>query len=410
MISSMLGNVGQRIHRGDIALAGSLLGVAILSGIFVNPDRPDTVEPGSWWQWLLIATPPVLVAFRRVNPLAVTAMATAAQIGVWVSDLPEVLLPIIVILYSTTSDGGRRGLQAAVAASVALTAVTAIGVRTAEDVNLYQLPLIALSCGTAIALGVNAKRQRQAAGELAVRVAETRLTAEHERSNAIAAERSHIARELHDIIGHTLSVIAVRAEAADRVSKNKPEAASHAVADIAGAARAALTETRQVLAGLRDSASVDLAPPPDLDATKQLVAELAEAGINATLTERGCDVYDPPAVVAGGAYRIVQESLTNALKHGGSDVAIEVELVCKQSQLEVLIVNTVDRQTPSSGADATGAGIAGMTERAAVLGGTLACESTPGRFVVRAILPTGHSIQREAGSQHGAASQQGASE
>ncbi|NND12402.1 MAG: hypothetical protein HKO10_00395, partial [Acidimicrobiia bacterium] len=129
----------QTPSKGDIALAGSLLGVAVLSGVFIDANRPDTVEPSMWWHWLLIATPPVLVAFRRRSPVLVAALASVAQAGIWISDLPEVLLPIIVILYAAASEAGRRGLQVAVAASVGLTIVTAVGVRIADDVTLYQL-------------------------------------------------------------------------------------------------------------------------------------------------------------------------------------------------------------------------------------------------------------------------------
>ena len=94
---------------GDVALAGSLLGVAVLSGFFVDANRPDTIEPSTWWHWLLIATPPLLVAFRRLNPVAVVVIATVAQSAIWVTNLPEVLLPAVVLLYTAASDGGPAG-------------------------------------------------------------------------------------------------------------------------------------------------------------------------------------------------------------------------------------------------------------------------------------------------------------
>ena len=239
--------------RGDLALGGSLLVVAILSGLFIDAARPDTIEPSAWWHWLLISTPPVLVVLRRIDPILVTMVATVVQATIWVLDLPEVLLSMIVILYSAASEAGERGLRVAVGSSVVLTAVTAAGVGVADDVTVYQVPLIVLTCGTAIALGVQADRQRTSTGELATQVAEIRLHSEYERAAAVADERNHIARELHDIIGHTLSTIAVRAEAADRVADTRPAAAHDAVTAIAAAARSALTETRRVLAGFRGS-------------------------------------------------------------------------------------------------------------------------------------------------------------
>ena len=378
---------GRTPTKVDVALATSLVGVAVLSGFFVDADRPDTIEPSTWWHWLLIATPPSLVAIRRINPMLALAIATIAQSAIWVTNLPEVLLPVIVLLYTATSDGGRRGLRVAITSSAVLTIVTAIGVRIADDVTLYQLPLIALTCGTAIALGVLAARQRHFAEELAAEVTEIRVRSEHDRANAITEERTHIARELHDIIGHTLSVIAVRAEAADRVAQQHPEAANAAVADIATAARSALHQTRRVLAGLRHSA--ELAPAPDLDAIRQLVTNLSQAGVAATLTEHGCDDHTLPAVVASGAHRIVQESLTNAIKHGGPNVTIEVELACGPTNLEIVVINSLAPSAKRLPHDADGAGLTGMAERAAILGGTFDARQSDNRHIVRATLPTG---------------------
>ncbi len=381
----------------DLALAAGLLGVAILSGFFVDANRPDTIEPSTWWHWLLMSTPPLLVAIRRTNPIPIVVLATAAQSAIWVSNLPEVLLPVMVILYTAASDDDRRALQAAVAASAVLTVVTGIGVAIADDVTLYQLPLIVITCGTAIALGLNATRQRRVAEKLATQVTEARLRGEHERAQAVAAERSHIARELHDIIGHTLSVIAVRAEAAHRVQPNQPGAAGEAVSDIAGAARTALSETRRVLAGLRQSGSAELNPTPDLDATRRLVTDLAEAGVTAHITEHGCDDHQPPAVVASGAHRIVQESLTNAVKHGGPGVTIDVELTCRPTELEVRVVNSVAASSEAScSAGVDGAGLTGMVERTAILGGTFDAQRDGNRFVVHAVLPTGTTPGRSA--------------
>ena len=388
VVGSFPGKPRQVPGWGDLALAGSLLAVAVLSGSFIDASRPDTVEPSRWWHWSLMAIPPVLVAFRRLDPVAVVVVATAAQAAIWVSGLPEVLLSIIVILYTAVSEGGRRGFRAAVAASAVLTVVTAVGVGIADDVTLYQLPLIVLTCGTAIALGANAERQGRLAAELATSIAEARINSEHERAKAVADERSHIARELHDVIGHTLSVIAVRAEAADRVAERQPEAANDAVADIARAARSALGETRRVLAGLRKSAVLELTPPPDLAGTRRLVTDLAAAGVDATLVERGCDEHTPPPVVAGGAHRIVQESLTNAIKHGGPAVAVEVRLTCHGDELEIRITNSIDRAASADPARTAGAGLAGMAERADVLGGTFDAGPMDGRFVVTARLPT----------------------
>lgn len=386
---------GQAPTLGDLALGGSLLVVAILSGLFIDAARPDTVEPSAWWHWLLIAVPPVLVVFRRIDPIIVTIIATVAQAAIWVSDLPEVLLSMIVLLYTVASEEGRRGLGVAIGASIALTAITAVGLSAADDVTIYQLPLIVLTCGTAIALGVFADRQRTTTGELATQVAEIRLRSEHERATAVADERTHIARELHDIIGHSLSTIAVRAEAADRVADKQPTAARDAVTAIAEVSRSALSETRRVLTGLRESDDVDLEPPPDIDAIRRMVADLAAAGVDVTLTTERCDDRPPSAVVVAGAYRIVQESLTNAVRHAGSQASITVALICRPAELDITISDGGTGRTGDdiTARDGSGSGLAGMAERAGVLGGTFEAGNRPtGGFVVRAVLPTERSI------------------
>ncbi|MGI9615603.1 MAG: sensor histidine kinase [Acidimicrobiales bacterium] len=389
----------RRPFAADVALAVSLLVVAILSGRYVESWRPDTVAPASWWHWLLLATPAVLVAGRRIDPIAVVALATVAQASIWIVGLPDVLLPMIVVLYTAASEAGDRGARAAIASSVVLTVVTAVGVRITEDVTIYQLPLIALTCGTAIVLGINAARQRSAAIALAGSAAEARVRAEHEREQAISEERAHIGRELHDIIGHSLSVIAVRAEAADRVADTQPNAAREAVADIATAARSALSETRRILAGLQRSSAAELTPPPDIDATRQLVADLAGSGIDATLRQDGCDERPPSSVVAGGTYRIVQECLTNAMKHGGPEVKIDAALTCDTGGIEISVANTMTAGDAAVGArrpDAEGSGLAGMAERAEVLGGTFrAGHQADGTFLVVATIPDSSADRTE---------------
>lgn len=373
--------------RGDVALAVGLLVVAVLSGRYLDSARPDTVAPSAWWQWLLICTPATLVAFRRLDPVAIVAIATVAQTTIWITNLPEVLLPVIVVLYTATSEAGQRGLRAAILATVVLTAITGVGVSLADDVSVYQLPLVALTCGTAIVLGVNATRQRAVAGELAAATAEVKLRAQHDRAQAVADERAHIGRELHDIIGHSLTVIAVRAESADRVAAHNPTAARNAVTDIAAAAREALTDTRRILVGLQRSSAAELSPPPDLEATLQLVRDFAATGVGIELEHVGSDQHAPTSVVAGGAHRIVQESLTNAIKHGGSDVSIGVSIRCTPDGVDIAVTNTTTGSFAHRSAG-IGSGLAGMAERAEVLGGTF----TAGRegnaaFVVRAWLP-----------------------
>lgn len=370
----------------DVVFAAVLLIVALLSGIYVDAGRPDTVRPSTWWQWALICLPPLLVAFRSINPAAVVVLATAAQTAVWVSGLPEVLLPVVVILYTAASESGTRGLRIAVAASTVLAAVTAVGVAVADDVTVYQVPLIVLTCGTAIVLGTSAAKQRTQAGVMAAAAAQADLLAVRRQDEAIADERAHIARELHDSVGHALSVIAVRAEAADRVADTKPAESRSAVSDIAVSARQALTDTRRVLAGLRTSSVAELTPPPDLDETRRMIDGLAASGVDVVVSSQGCADYPPSPAVAGGTHRVVQESITNAIKHGGPATRICVELRCTATALDASISNTT--AGPATIDTAGGSGLAGMRERVAVLGGHFEAGPQPDNtFRVHVSLP-----------------------
>ena len=372
------------LSMADLALGAGLLVVAVLSGIFVDSARPDTVEPSTWWHWVLLTVPSLMVTIRRVIPVGAVVVATSAQALIWVSDLPEFLLAIVVVLYSASADGGKVGIRFAAAATAVLTAITVVGLTAADDVSVYQVPLVALSGTTAIALGANSARQRERAAELATEVANAKVQAEHDRRAAIADERIAIARELHDIIGHTLATIAVRAEAGSRVAASKPDEAVAAITAIASTARASLDETRQVLAGLRSAEVADLSPAPDLEAVRALVANFGASGADVTLEEDACDQAGLPAVLWGGVYRIVQESLTNAVKHGGPEAAITVRLIGSAAGLAITIENST---RTGSEASTLGDGLSGMAERAKVLGGTFDTFQDKTRYVVKAFIP-----------------------
>ncbi len=376
------------MSAADLALGAGLALTAVLSGLYVDGNRVDTVEPTQWWQWLLLIVPAMLVTVRRMQPIAVPIVGAVVQSLIWIVGLPDVLLPMLIILYSAAADGRGRGVRLAVGITVMLTCVTSVGVFATDEVTPYLVPLVAITCITAIVLGVNAARSRMIAVDLATTIAETRLRSEHEQAEALADERARIARELHDIMGHTLSVIAVRAEAAHRVAARKPEVVEEAVEAIATSARAALTDTRRVLAGLRSSSEVDLAPPPDLAATRQLVVKLAEAGVDAEIEGAPDARCTPSALVAGSAYRIVQEALTNAVQHGPPQVQIRVLLDCDPTHLHVVVTSTLPPPVAATTrSHRRGHGLTGMAERVEVLGGTLSARPEGDRFVVRAALP-----------------------
>lgn len=214
-----------------------------------------------------------------------------------------------------------------------------------------------------------------------------RLEAEQETAaaRATAEERIRIARELHDVIAHALSLIVVQARGGRRmVHRGRPDETLDAFDTVEHAAQRALDEMRRLLGMLReDEDEHALAPPPSLARLPELVAELAEAGLDADLVVEG-ERHDLPAGVDVSAYRIVQEALTNALRHSGSSRArVVVTYGTDRLELEVLDEGRGPRDTSD-----VGHGLIGIRERVAIYGGELQAGTRPGGgYALRACLP-----------------------
>ena len=223
------------------------------------------------------------------------------------------------------------------------------------------------------------------ARESTARAVAAEVSAAEQAMAAVVEERTRIARELHDIVAHSVSMMVVQAGAAEQVVDDDPEFARRALGTIRSTGTAALSEMRRVVAMLRD---VDepgaLAPQPGLDAVGALVEEVRAAGLAATLVVSG-DRRDLPAGVDLAAYRIVQEALTNVRRHASASV-VEVALTYGAEDLRIEVVDD-----GVGSADPTGGhGLVGMRERAALYGGRVEAATRNGTgFVVRAVLPVG---------------------
>jgi len=210
-------------------------------------------------------------------------------------------------------------------------------------------------------------------------------------ATALAAsdERARIAREMHDVVAHTLSVVVAQADGGRFAAKKDPAAARRALETIAEVSRAALTEMRGLLGILRDTdTDADLGPQPTLDDIPSLVASVRAGGLDVSYVTTGTP--RPLPIGAGLAvYRIVQEALTNVLKHAGPKVTAYAQLRWLADALEVTVSDDGRGAAARSvAAGAGGTGIEGMRERATIFGGTLtAGPRRGGGFVVRARLP-----------------------
>jgi signal transduction histidine kinase len=211
----------------------------------------------------------------------------------------------------------------------------------------------------------------------------------------VIEERTRIARELHDVVAHRVSLMTVQAGAAKAVAAQDPEGALRAMSAVEEAGRQALDELRHLLGVLRPETDLDgLGPQPGLADLPRLVEQTRGAGLDVSLATDGV-VAGLPARVDLFAYRIVQEALTNVLKHAGPGARTEVRLGSDGRGVVIEVLDDGPGATAPPGPDADdagarGHGIVGMRERARLLGGTLDASPRPGGgFSVVAHLPTG---------------------
>jgi signal transduction histidine kinase len=196
---------------------------------------------------------------------------------------------------------------------------------------------------------------------------------------ATAAERARISRELHDVVAHGLSVMVVQAEGGQAALDNRPSDAGKALYAIAQVGRESLADMRRVL-----NTEADWHPQPGLAYLPRLIDQVRQAGMPVQLHINGDQVPLPSAVDLSG-YRIVQESLTNTIKHAGADAEANVEIRYDEHELQIQVSdNGLGPRPPTH----PGKGISGMTERVRLLGGSLTAGPHPaGGYVVQARLP-----------------------
>jgi signal transduction histidine kinase len=273
-------------------------------------------------------------------------------------------------------------------AAAVLVAAVAVAVSSASpDARDAPCVLGAFSLGAMVAaswvLGYAIRTRRDYVAELRDRAARLEAQEGERAARAVVDERLRIARELHDVIGHSISLIAIQAEAAARCARSDPQAIPGYLSRISTASRQALTEMRGVLAVLRPDTEVELSPQPGLDQVAELVERLRAGGLQTRLEMEPTHL---PAGTALAVYRIVQESLTNVLKHAGTDAQAAVTIVQSGATVQVSVHD--DGAGPSGPASSTAHGIVGMRERVAAYGGTLRTGPRPGGgFEVEASIP-----------------------
>ncbi len=365
-------------RRLELALAAITLGLGSLL-FWAAPDEYDT----GWPDVAAGVGAFVLVAFRRRHPLALLAVALAwTVVHVAAFERPTVMIFATLVLLAT--------------ACVRLDRWAAIGLGTAIAASLYLIGLIGNDAEpgdaravigvawTAVAVGIadasRSWRQYRDSADAQIRTAV--LATEAQTHQQISEERLAIARELHDFLAHNLSVMNVQTGAALHLLRSDPDQAEKSLVAAREAGRSVLDELRDLLAVLRhdESADAPTSPLPTIDELPTLVDTMRSAGLTVTWTRTGAPRTLAPAVSLA-AYRITQEALTNAAKHGQGDADLTTDW--DDAGLTLRITNETTAQAGAGG----GQGLVGMRERASTNGGWLLAELGGSRFVVDAWLP-----------------------
>ncbi len=383
-----------RLVDGVLAAALSFLGTAsaIATGRFLSIPL-----------WLAFAVP---VMLRRIHPVgAFAAGITIGAIQVLVDVRPTVTdLAVVILLYTLAAYRPRRisvrGLAACLLGSAtALARWWTPGNLTALDWLLVGSIMFAGPTLIAWVVGDSMRYRRAYYANLEDRAARLEAERDAQAQIAAAAERARIARELHDVVAHNVSVMVVQADGASYALDGDPGRAREALAAIAGTGRQALAEMRRLLGVLRqdeDGTDPGRAPLPGIAQLGELLEQTRAAGLAVSLTVEG--VPQPlPDGAALAAYRIVQESLTNTRKHGGPLAAAQVTLRYLEDALVLRITDS--GRGPTAAYDGGGHGLTGMRERVAIYGGWVqAGPKAGGGFQVTARLPVAPVLPEAAGA------------
>jgi signal transduction histidine kinase len=337
---------------------------------------------------LLTALASLPLVARRRAPLAVfvfTALASIALNAVAAPEGPPLGPTLALYWLAAGGEGTRERTRLVLALVVTLLAAHAAAAGLADDrFPGPELLFGVLVWGGTWLAGDRVRLRAERMAELEDRALRAEREAERERRLAAAEERTRIARDLHDSAGHAINVILVHAGAGRLKAERDPAAAREAFETIEEVARETVGEIDQLVGVLRDDASSPgVEPPPGVAALDALVERHRAAGLEVTCTVRGDSRALPPSVDRT-AYRILQEALTNAARHG--DGSAQVEVTVGPDALEALVANPLARNGNARG-DRGGRGVIGMRERAAALGGSVEAGARDGRFQVRARLP-----------------------
>jgi signal transduction histidine kinase len=349
-----------------------------------------------------------LVVVLMAAAMALRRVSTGIALGVaWVGAIVQMAfgrppsftdIAIFVVLYATAAYGSRVVFWLGFASAIA-----GAGVSTVYLVGVllsYEQQSMITVAGMSLTATLFALLLAWTAGALvrtALRAQENQIAQQRAEAEAVAEqERVRIARDMHDVVAHSLAVVVAQADGARYAAASNPSVAAEALGTISSTARAALADVRLLLAQLRRSQ--DDGPLPTLADLEQLYDQLRAAGVELGVEVDPAWACTPPASIQLAVYRIVQEALTNALRHGGAG-PVDVRLAWHADRVDLEVRNALRPGTPTAapqeqesrgiGERTRGHGLIGMRERAQLVGGRVDADAYDGTFVVRGTLPIG---------------------
>ncbi len=368
-MSTTSGSWRQEVPSGlDVALAGASAGAALLL-LWLPPAAASGTSTTSV---LLVGSATLPLAWRRIHPypvFLVVGIAALAHVAVGYQNSFPVTFAVLLGLFTVAQYAPRR-LAWLAAGQVAVLLPLSFGFDWSHQHQIYlsDIPYNYGLFASAWVLGDDLRQRRMRLADIQDRHLALQRERENELRAATAQERLRIARELHDVVAHSVTVMVVQAGAARRVAGEQPAKAREALAQIERTGRETMTELRSLLGVTRrDTEAAVTPPPPRLDDLPELIQQARSAGLDVELEVAG----EPRTLREGlelSGYRIVQEALTNSMKHSSARKA----KVFIQFGDRELLLRVVDCGHPATGpGHGRGHGLNGMRERAALLGGTL---------------------------------------
>jgi signal transduction histidine kinase len=370
-----------------------VVGIALAAAVMLEAALSNSRDGSVAVNLLLYAVVGGLLLAQPLRPFELTlalfvAISLVSLPATDVAGMTTTLLVVLVAVFRAASALGDRP-----AATLGLALLAAIPIVTVEhghaNVGDYLFPFVIFAITAFVARGL--RHRALLARELALRNERLEVEREAQSAAAVSDERRRISRELHDVVAHSVSVMVVQSGAARRVLDDDPDQAVAALGEVERSGRQALSELRRLLGLMRDgdSSAAVREPQPTLAGLEDLIKRARDAGLPVELRHEG----EPFALPMGcdlAAYRVVQESLTNSLKHAGEGARAKVLLRWTDEQLELDITDTGQglMALAPDGDGPLGQGLLGMRERVALCGGDLqAGPSLRGGFRVHATIP-----------------------